>query len=86
MPRHLRPVSPTGTPSAKRAAFKRVAEPRIANVVNTLGLLAICADQQRYEIYDTDVDYICEQVRQAAEDCIARFRAGTRKPVIKLPD
>jgi hypothetical protein len=86
MPRHLRPVPPTGDMSIKRAAFKRVVEPRIANAVNDLELLAICADRNRYEIYDSDMEYICDQVRRAAEDCIARFQAGTRKPFISLPE
>lgn len=72
--------------SKKRAAFERVAIPRIQNVVNALDVLGIAADRQRYEIRDSDVDYICETVMTAAKGCCDRFRAGTRKPSIKLPD
>jgi hypothetical protein len=43
MPAQKRQATPAQL-AAKRAAFKRVAEPRIANAVNALGLLAICAD------------------------------------------
>jgi hypothetical protein len=83
----LRTVSSTPAPlSKKRAAFQRVAVPRIQNAVNSLQVLGIAADRQRYDITERDVEYICETIMAAATDCCDRFRAGTRKPSIKLPD
>jgi hypothetical protein len=86
MSRHLGPVRPIGAVSTKRAAFKKVVEPRISNAVHDLYLVSLCADRSRYDFTDEDRDYVVEELRHAFEDCVAKYMAGTKKRVIKLPD
>ena len=72
--------------SKKRADFKRVLEPRLSNAVHDIYLVSLCADRQRYDYTDEDQAYVVERLRTATDDCISKFLAGTKKPVIKLPD
>jgi hypothetical protein len=81
MPRHLRPVPPTAM-SKKRAAFKKVAEPRLSNAVHAIQILGQCADLQRYEILGSDIETIRHDLTEAVKDTIARFETGQRKPVV----
>ena len=76
----------TVTMSKKRADFKRVLEPRLSNTVHDLYLVSLCADRSRYDYTDEDRDYVLEELRLAYEDCTAKFVAGTKKRVVKLPD
>ena len=87
MPRHLRPVMPTGgVPpiSKKREQFLKVAEPRLASVLFEIEKLAMTADRNRHEIYDSDVEMIEERVSAALKDCLERFRTGRRKPLVEF--
>jgi hypothetical protein len=70
--------------SKKRVAFKNVAEPRLANALQALEYLAMCADRTRYEIYDGDVALIRERLTAAVQDVISRYETGRRKPVVKF--
>jgi hypothetical protein len=72
--------------SRKRAAFIRVAEPRLNNAINDLKVLARSADRVRYEIYDSDVDYIEEQLKAAVERVLGGFRKGNAKPALQFPN
>ncbi len=72
--------------SKKRAAFKRVVEPRIAEVLIKLEYLGAACDPVRYEIYPADAEYLAETLTRAMQDVSGRYRNGQRKPVIKLPD
>jgi hypothetical protein len=70
--------------SKKRAAFKRVAEPRLANALIALEYLAACADPVRYEILPSDVETIREKLNSAVSDVVARYSTGKRKPVVEF--
>ena len=72
--------------SKKRADFKRVLEPRLSNTVHDLYLVSLCADRARYDYTDEDRDYVLRELQLAYEDCAAKFQAGTKKRVVKLPD
>ena len=87
MPRHLRPVMPTGgVPpiSKKRAQFLKVAEPRLSAVLFEIEKLAMTADRNRHEIYDSDVEMIEERINASVKDLLERFRTGRRKPLVEF--
>src|SRR5260370_32314347 len=79
-------AQPPTAMSKKCDAFKRVVETRIANAVNALEMLYLCADRTRYEIHDRDVPYIKEVLGTAYNKMAAAYDAGHRKATIKLPD
>lgn len=72
--------------SAKRAQFLRVATPRLAAVVFEMEKLAMTADRNRHEIYDSDVAHIESKIGDAFTDLMERFRTGRRRPLVDFPD
>jgi len=85
MPRELPPTGGV-PPTKKRAAFIKVAGPRVSNLLYNIEMLAICADRNRYEVYDTDGEKVREKVEPAIADLLDRFRTGRRKSFVEFDE
>lgn len=70
--------------SRKRAAFKRIANPRLENALHALDLLALCADKARYEFSDADTEIIASELRAKAEEVVQKFERGNPRPVVRF--
>ena len=70
--------------SKKRAAWLKVAPPRLSNLLHDIEVLAITADRNRYDVDDSDVEKIIAKIQPAINGLFERFRTGRRKPLIEF--
>jgi hypothetical protein len=70
--------------SRKRAAFKRIANPRLENALHALDLLALTSDSTRYEFNNADVEIIAVELRAKVEETIAKFERRNPRPVVRF--
>jgi len=72
--------------SDARAKYARLVETRMASVLHELRVLEQMADRLRYTAAtDADVESVVCRLQDAVAEACAKFRAGTHKPVFRLP-
>lgn len=54
--------------SEKRQRFEKVATGRVQKIVNTLSLLANCANRSNYEYNEQDVEFMYNEISKALKE------------------
>lgn len=64
---------PTLEKSEKRLRFEKVATGRVQKIVDTLSLLANCANRSNYEYSEQDVDFMFNEINKALKESRAAY-------------
>jgi hypothetical protein len=61
--------------SVKRKRFEKVAENRVAKVIEGLRLLGNCSNKNNYEFTKEDVDYMFDEIKKGLRDAQLKFES-----------